>query len=198
MYTKKLYFDAENHLPLSDLRYVQYPLRRGQKRAKNRRLSPDFVRDAMDICRIANRKTGGNFTDDFAFISYTALFSVTNSCQPSWQHNFGFFGRKNVLSNLKMRSQLSFQPLMSEQSDVYKNYAKSPVDSPPVIRIAMRQLPVSSRVKTYQKPRFYARFWPRCDRYLSYRKLEKRRWFFASKGNFFVYITSVWHKYPYT
>ena len=48
-----------------------------------RRLLREFARDAMDICRIANRKTGGDSTDDFALISYTSLFSVTNSCQPS-------------------------------------------------------------------------------------------------------------------
>ena len=130
MYTKKLHFDAKIHLSLSDLRYDQYPCCGGRKRAKNRRLSAEFVRDAMDICRFANRRTGCDSTHDFALISYTSLFSHINCCKYNRQHNFGFFGRKNVLSNLKMRSQLSFQPLMSEQSDVYKNYAKSPVDSP--------------------------------------------------------------------
>ena len=198
MYTKNLYFDAENHLALSDLRHEQYPLRRGRKRAKNRHLSPEFIRDAMDICRIANWRTGGDSTHDFPLISYTSLFSVINSCQPSWQHSFGFFGRKNVLNNPKMRSQLSFPPLMLEQSDVYENYAKSPVDLAPVLRIPMRPIPVPSRAKTYEKQWFYARFYSRRNGYWSYRKSEKRRWFFASKGNFFVYITSVWHKYPYT
>ena len=154
MYTKKLHFDTENHLPLSDLRYEQYPLRGGRKRAKNHRLSPDFVRDAMNICHIKNRRTGGDSTHDFALISYTSLFSVINSCEPNRQHNFVFFGRKNVLNNPKMRSQLSFPPLMPEQSHVYENYAKSPVDSPPVLRIAMRPIPVPSRAKTYEKKRF--------------------------------------------
>ena len=135
MYTKKLYFDAENHIPLSDLRYGRYLLRRGRKRAKNRPLSQYFVRDAMDICRITNRRTGGDSTHDFPLISYTSLFSHIDCCKSNRQHNFGFFRRKNVLNNPKMRSQLSFPTLISEQSDVYKNYAKSPVDSPPVLRI---------------------------------------------------------------
>ena len=149
MYIKKLYFGAENHLPLSDFRYEQYPWRRGRKRSKNRRLLPDFVRDAIDICRIANRRTGGDSTHDFALISYTSLFSHMNCCKSNRQHNFGFFRRKNVLNNTKMRSQLSFPPLISEQSDVYEDYAKSPVDSPPVLRISMRPITVASRAKTY-------------------------------------------------
>ena len=119
MYTKKLHFDAENHLPLSDLRYDQYPLCRGRKRAKNRRLSPVFTRAATDICRIGNRRKGGDSRHGFALISYTSLCSVINSWKPNLQHNFGFFGRKNVLNNPKMCSQLSFPPLMSQQSDVY-------------------------------------------------------------------------------
>ena len=119
MYTKKLHFDAENHLPLSDLRYDQYLLRRGRKRAKNRRFWDVFARDAMRIGCIANRRTGGDSTYDFALILYTSLCSVINSWKPNLQHNFGFFGRKNVLNNPKMRSQLSFPPLMSQQSDVY-------------------------------------------------------------------------------
>ena len=154
MYTKKLYFDAENHLPLSDLRYEQYPLRRGRKRAKNHRLSPDFVRDAMDICRITNRRTGGDSTHDFALISYTSLFSHINCCKSNRQHNFGYFRRKNVLNNTKMRSQLSFPPLISEQSDVYENYAKSPVNSPPVLRFSRQPMTVASKAKTYEKQRF--------------------------------------------
>ena len=154
MYAKKLYFDAENHLPLSDLRYEQYPRRRGRKRAKNRRLSPDFVRDAMDIYRIANRRMGCDSTHDFALISYTSLFSHIKCCKSNRQHNFGFFRRKNVLNNTKMRSQLSFPPFISEQSDVYENYAKSPVDSPPVLRISMRPMTVASQTTTYEKQRF--------------------------------------------
>ena len=154
MYTKRLYFDAENHLPLSDLRYEQYPLRCGRKRGKNHRLSPDFVRDAMEICRITNQRTGGDSTHDFTLISYTSLFSLINCCKYNRQHNFGFFQQKNVLNNTKMRSQLSFPPLISEQSDVYENFAKSPVDTPPVLRISMRLMTVASRAKTYEKQRF--------------------------------------------
>ena len=54
MYTKKLYFDAKNHLPFSVLRCDQYPLRRKRKRAKNRRFTHVLARDATGIDRIAN------------------------------------------------------------------------------------------------------------------------------------------------
>ena len=49
MYTKKLYFEAKNHLPFSDLWCYQYPLRRKRKRAKNRRFTHGFARDVMGI-----------------------------------------------------------------------------------------------------------------------------------------------------
>ena len=96
MCTKNLHFHAENHLPLSDLWYDQYPLRRGEKQAKNRRFFPLFARDATDIFRIGNRRTGGVSRHDFALISYASLCSVINSWKLNWQHSFGFFRRKNV------------------------------------------------------------------------------------------------------
>ena len=48
-----------------------------------------------------------------------------------------------MLNNPKFRSQLIFQQLITEQSDVYKIYAKSCVDSSPVFRILMRLISVT-------------------------------------------------------
>ena len=66
MYTKKLHFDAEKRLPFANLRYDQYPLRRGRKRAKNRWFLHVFAREVTGICRIVNQRTGGESTGDFA------------------------------------------------------------------------------------------------------------------------------------
>ena len=43
-----------------------------------------------------------------------------------------FFQRKHVLNIPKIRGQLSFRQLITEQTDVQEIYAKSCVDSPPV------------------------------------------------------------------
>ena len=45
---------------------------------------------------------------------------------------------------------IKFSAIDVRISDVHKNYAKSPVGSPPGLRIAMRQMPVASRAKTHE------------------------------------------------
>ena len=79
MYTKKLLFDAENDLPLSDFGYDQYPLRRARQRTKNADFCHVVARHAMRIGRMANRVPGGDYTYDFEVFSYTSLCSVINS-----------------------------------------------------------------------------------------------------------------------
>ena len=54
-----------------------------------------------------------------------------------------------------------FRQLISGQSDVYGIYAKSCVDSPPILRFSMRQMPIASRSKTCGKRHFLERFVPR-------------------------------------
>ena len=198
MYIKKLHFEAKKHLLFSDLRYDQYPSRRGRKRSKNAHFWHVVARHAMRIGRMVNWRTGGDFTHDFAEILYTSICSVINSWKSNQQHNFGFFWRKNVLNNTKTRSQLSIWIFMPHRSDVYEKVAFRGEESPPFLRFAIRPIPVGSREKTYEKSRHFVRFRLRRDWYWSYRKSETRRWFVASKCIFFVYITSVWHKYPYT
>ena len=152
----------------------------------------------MRIGRRANRKTGGDYSHDFAVISYTSLCSVINSWKPNSQHNFGFCWRKNMLNNTKTRSQLSIWIFLPQRSDVYEKVAFRCEESPPFFRFAIRPIPVAWRTKTYEKSLFLVRFRPRRDGYWSYRKSDNGRWFFTSKSKFFVYITFAWHKNPYT
>ena len=78
LYTKKLYFEAKNHLPFSDLWCDQYPLSRRRKRAKNRRFSHVLARDPTGIDRIANRRTGGDFSHRNRAFLYTSLACAIN------------------------------------------------------------------------------------------------------------------------
>ena len=78
MYTKKFYFDAKNHLPFSELRCDQYPLRREPKRAKNGDFLHVFACDATGIDHIANRRTGGGFSHRNGTFLYTSLSCEIN------------------------------------------------------------------------------------------------------------------------
>ena len=155
MYTKKLLIDAENHLPLSDFGYDQYPLRRERKRTKNAHFWHVVARYAMRIGRMANRRTGGDFTHDLSVISYTSLCSIINSWKSNSLHNFGFFWRKNVLNNAKTRSQLSIWIFKLHLSDVYEKVAFRGEESPHFLRFAIRPIPVASRAKTHKKLRIF-------------------------------------------
>ena len=73
MYTKKLHFDAKNHLLFSDLRYDQYLSGRGRKRMKKSDFSYIFTRDPTGIGCIANRREGGDSSLRNATFSYTSL-----------------------------------------------------------------------------------------------------------------------------
>ena len=73
MYTKKLHFEARNHLLFSDLQYDQYPSGRGEKRTKWSELSYLFDYDPTGIGRIAHRKKGGDSSPRNAAFSYTSL-----------------------------------------------------------------------------------------------------------------------------
>ena len=125
MYTKKLYFDAKNHLLSSDLRYDQYPSGRGRKRTKNSDFSYVFVRDATGIGRIANQKTGGDSSHRNATLSYTLLRCCRNihilNCERVLVLFNSFFRQKKP----KLCGELGFQLLMTEQSDVYEITVKS-------------------------------------------------------------------------
>ena len=125
MYTKKLHFDAKNPLFSSDLRYDQYPSRRGRKRTKNSDFSYVFVRDAIGIGRIANWKKGGDSSHRNATFSYTSLRCGRNihilNCERVLVLFNTFFRQKNP----KFCCELGFQLLMTEQSDVYEITAKS-------------------------------------------------------------------------
>ena len=76
-------------------------------------------------------------------------------------HILCFLLRKHMLEYTQICSQLSFRPFITEQSDVYEIYAKSCVDSPPVLRFSMRRMLVASRSKTCGKRHFLERFVPR-------------------------------------
>ena len=78
MYTKKFYFKAKNHLPFSDLRCDQYPLRRKRKRAKNGDFSHGLACDATGIDRIANQRTGGDFWPRNTTFLYPSLSCEMN------------------------------------------------------------------------------------------------------------------------
>ena len=78
MYTKKFYFDAKNHLPFSDLRCDQYPLRREPKCAQNGDFSHVFACAATGIDRIANQRTGGDFSNRNRTFLNTSLSCVKN------------------------------------------------------------------------------------------------------------------------
>ena len=73
MYTKKLHFDAKNHLLFSDLRYDQYPSGGRRKGMKKSDFSNVFTRDTTGIRRIANRRKGGDSTHRNATFLYTSL-----------------------------------------------------------------------------------------------------------------------------
>ena len=98
----------------------------------------------------------------------------------------------------KLPAQLSFWIFIRHESDVYIKVLFRCEKSPPVLRFAMRSIPVASQAKTSKKSPFYTRFGSRRNGYWSHRKTENGRWFFASKYNFFVYITFVCDKYPET
>ena len=78
MYTKKLYFDAKNHRPFSDLRCDQYPLRREPKRAWNGDFWHVFACDVTGIDSNTNRRTGGDFWPRNTTFLYTSLSCVIN------------------------------------------------------------------------------------------------------------------------
>ena len=70
-----------------------------------------------------------------------------------------------VYSNICMRSKkhknvqaIKFPQWISEQSDVYGIYAKSCVDSSPVLRFSIQRMPIASQSKTGKKRRFLERF----------------------------------------
>ena len=58
----------------------------------------------------------------------------------------------------KLPAQLSIWIFISHASDVYKKVLFRCGKSPPVLRFAMRSIPVASRAKTWVKGRFFARF----------------------------------------
>ena len=198
MYTKKLHFEAKNHLLLSDLQYDQYPTGRGRKRTKCSDFSYVFARDPSGIGRIAIRTKGGDSSPRNATFSYTSLRCGINihilNCDRVLVLFSTFFRQKNP----KLCCWLDFQLLMTERSDVYEITGKSCVKSPAVLRFAIRPIRIALRATTYRKCAFFERYRPRRNGYWSYLKSDSGRWFSASMSNFFVYITLVWHKYPYT
>ena len=195
MYTKKLHFEAKNHLLFSDLRYDQYPSRRRPKCTTCGDFSYVLASDVTDIGRIANRRKGGDSSPRNATFSYTSLRCGINIHILNGDRVLAF---KSFFlpKNPKLCCELDFQLLMMEQSDVYETTAKSCVKSPPVLRFAIRPIRIASRVTTCQKSVFFEGARPRRNRYWSYPTSDNGRWFSASKSNCFIYISLVWHKYP--
>ena len=66
---------------------------------------------------------------------------------------------------LKLRTQLSIWIFMPHRSDVYEKVAFRCEESPPVLRFAIRLIPVASRIKTFWKSLFFVRFHAQCDGY---------------------------------
>ena len=58
----------------------------------------------------------------------------------------------------KLPAQLSIWIFITHESDVYNKVVFRCEKSPPVLRFAMRSIPVASRAKTCVKRRFFARF----------------------------------------
>ena len=71
--------------------------------------------------------------------------------------------RKDTPSKLPV--QLSIWIFITHESDVYKKVVFRCEKSPPILRFAIRSIPVASRAKTCVKRRFFARFRLRLNGY---------------------------------